>query len=108
MDPHARLRDLGVDAATLCERWDALRAAAVGYRSSADLDHLRQLLEAQQDELLRNRPVLGATRWFVTEVIEIGDGYFAAIMDDGHIENCAILRLEGEALTAVMESPTEG
>jgi hypothetical protein len=106
MDLLRRLTENGISAEDLCEQWDRLRGLALR-DTLTDLHTLRSLLETQQDALLHNKPVLGATRWFVSEVVALGDDCFAAIMEDGHAENCIVFRYDGDSIKVLIESPPE-
>lgn len=94
----------GVNKGNLCEKWFNLSALSkeVNDKKTA----LIQKIEKMQKKLFRNKPVLGATRWFVIEVLFLPNNYIGVKMEDGHIENYAILKrdTESDKLTVVIES----
>jgi len=94
----------GVNKSNLCEKWFSLSALSreVNDKKTA----LIQKIEKMQKKLFRNKPVLGATCWFVIEVLFLPNNYIGVKMEDGHIENYAILKhdTESDKLTVVIES----
>jgi hypothetical protein len=94
---------MGIGARNLCEQWNQIRSLAV-VGDPGDLDLLGGAVEEHQGELFSNEPVLGAPRWLVEEVVSLGDGIYAVLMHDGHVENCAIVRRQGTEVSLLMES----
>lgn len=98
-----RLRAAKLDPARLCEEWDRVRLLAVD-DDPTDLASLARTVEERQQTVLQNEPILGAPRWLVEEVIPLGGQCYAVLMNDGHIENCAlVLYCEGK-LSLLAES----
>jgi len=94
----------GVNKFNLCERWFSLSALSKEINDKKTV--LIQKIEKMQKKLFRNKPVLGATCWFVIEVLFLPNNYIGVKMEDGHIENYAILKhdTESDKLTVVIES----
>jgi len=94
----------GVNKFNLCEKWFNL--SVLSKEVSDKKTVLIQNIEKMQKKLFRNKPVLGATCWFVIEVLFLPNNYIGVKMEDGHIENYAILKhdTESDKLTVVIES----
>lgn len=94
----------GVNKFNLREKWFNLSALSKEVNDKKTV--LIQNIEKMQKKLFRNKPVLGATCWFVIEVLFLPNNYVGVRMEDGHIENYAILRhdIESDKLTVVIEA----
>lgn len=94
----------GVNKFNLCEKWSNLSALSKEVNDKKTV--LIQRIEKNQKKLFRNKPVLGATCWFFIEVLFLPNSYIGVKMEDGHIENYAILKhdTESDKLTVVIES----
>jgi len=94
----------GVNKFNLREKWFNLSALSKEVNDKKTV--LIQKIEKMQKKLFRNKPVLGATCWFVIEVLFLPNNYVGVRMEDGHIENYAILRhdIESDKLTVVIEA----
>ena len=94
----------GVNKFNLCGKWFDLSVLSKEVNDKKTV--LIQRIEKNQKKLFRNKPVLGATRWFFIEVLFLPNNYIGVKMEDGHIENYAILKhdTESDKLTVVIES----
>ena len=94
----------GVNKSNLREKWSNLSALSKEVNDKKTV--LIQKIERMQKKLFGNKPVLGATCWFVIEVSFLPNNYVGVRMEDGHIENYAILKhdIESDKLTVVIES----
>jgi len=94
----------GVNEFNLCEKWFNLSALSKEVNDKRTV--LIQKIEKMQKKLFGNKPVLGATCWFVVKVLFLPNNYIGVRMEDGHIENYAILKhdTESDKLTVVIES----
>ncbi len=94
----------GINKFNLREKWFNLSALSKEVNDKKAV--LIQKIEKMQKKLFRNKPVLGATCWFVIEVLFLPNNYIGVRMEDGHIENYAILKhdIESDKLTVVIES----
>ena len=102
MDILRRLRNLGIDLDSLCDYWETIRGLAVA-DDPQDLTSLSRIIEDQQ-HLLSNEPILGAPKWLVDEIVPLGDHDYAVLMNDGHIENCAVVHYEAGRLAVLCDS----
>jgi len=94
----------GVNKFNLSKNWFDLSALSKEVDDKKTV--LIQKIEKMQKKLFRNKPVLGANCWFVVEVLFLPNNYIGVKMEDGHIENYAILKhdIESDKLTVVIES----
>lgn len=84
----------GVDDSNLVEKWPELVAISEKNNSIKNSNELLKTIELTQNSLFKNRPVLGAQRWFITEIVQLPENYIGVRMEDGHIENYALIKHE--------------
>ena len=94
----------GVNKFNLREKWFDLSALSKEVNDKKTV--LIQRIQKNQKKLFRNKPVLGATCWFFIAVLFLPNNHIGIRMEDGHIENYAILKhdTESDKLTVVIES----
>lgn len=61
-------------------------------------------IESKQHILFKNKPILGATKWFVVELYEAGSDYYLAVLEDGHIQLYALINYDGEKISVLHEN----
>ncbi|MDD2491226.1 MAG: hypothetical protein WCY24_04590 [Lutispora sp.] len=49
-----------------------------------------------QSSIIKNKPILGASQWYLCEILFLEKNVFAIQMEDGHIENYAIIKYNQE------------
>jgi len=92
-----------------------IEAGSVHSVESADeghaLTHSEELwreIDHDQQRLFHARPVLGAPKWHVANVVELDRGLYAVCLEDGHVDHHALVRRSSSGrLETVWDEPEE-
>ncbi len=60
-------------------------------------------IESKQDTIFKNKPILGATRWFVVGLYNAGMNHYLAVLEDGHIQLYALINFDGKKISVLHE-----
>jgi len=104
MSKEELLNKYGINELNLRENWDNLKQLS---RYEIDNEKEKWIDKIQSSEsLFKNLPQLGAYQWLVNELILLDNNYIAVSMDDGHVENFAILHYDSnrDILDLIIES----
>lgn len=82
----------GINDTNLPERWPKLIDISEEKSTFCNPSEIMKTIETMQISLFKNKPVLGATRWFIIELIHLPENYLGVRMEDGHIENYALIK----------------
>lgn len=90
----------------LVDNWGNLHYIMFPQFKPPNKEHIEHYLMENQDIIFENRPVLGAQKWYITDLITLSDDYIAVKMEDGHIMNAAILKYNSKTdnYNVVMEA----
>jgi hypothetical protein len=83
------LKEHGINENNLLKKWELLKI--IKNEKIKVERELKNRIYVEQKTIFGNTPVLGSQNWIINEIFYLNNSNIAVKLDDGHIENCAIL-----------------